>query len=225
MKKRIFHFNLIEIVLTVAVISFGVVVILGMLPKGLRATRNAGIESYASDIIDQMSTFIINDSTARSNINTFATFDPADFDDLNYVALLSGSVSTPDADAGGDFPQVNIYGMSRHSSINGLYAIVRGENISVGTDTEARVDFSGLLYVWRSTSRYRTLSANHAAGLDDNKLHDCGNGSGGSRCSFEYTTTNVHNSDGFTVNMELSYPLSVPYAERTKRYYSFEVTQ
>lgn len=223
MKKRIFHFNLIEIVLTVAVISFGVVVILGMLPKGLRATRNAGIESYASDIIDQMSTFIINDSTARSNINTFnASFAPADYDDLNYTALLSGSVN---AGSSGTFPQVNIYGMSRHSDINGLYAIVRGENITVGSETEARVDFSGLLYVWRSDSRYRTLSANHAAALDANKLHDCGNGSGTSKCTFECSTNNVPSGKGFTVNMELSYPLSVPYAERTKRYYSFEVTQ
>ena len=42
MKVKINHFNLIEIVLTVAVIAFGVVVILGMLPKGLRAARNAG---------------------------------------------------------------------------------------------------------------------------------------------------------------------------------------
>lgn len=222
MKKRIFHFNLIEIVLTVAVISFGVVVILGMLPKGLRATRNAGIESYASDIIDQMSAFIINDSTARSNIDSFATFNPVDFDNLNYVALLSGSASTPDA--GGNFPRVNDYGMSRHSSINGLYAIVRGENISIGGDTESRVDFSGLLYVWRTDIRRRTLSANHVAALDENKLHDCGNGSGTNKCTFECSIDNAPLSAGFTVNMELSYPLSVPYAERTKRYYSFEVT-
>ena len=80
MKKKIYHFNLIEIVLTVAVIAFGVVIILGMLPKGLRAARNAGIESFATDVIDQMCNYMTYNTSARNDLTTSAS--ASDFPDL-----------------------------------------------------------------------------------------------------------------------------------------------
>ena len=58
MKISQYRFNLIEIVLTVAVISFGVAVILGMLPRGLQAVRNAAMESYSSEVIDEMASYL-----------------------------------------------------------------------------------------------------------------------------------------------------------------------
>ena len=58
MKIKKHYFNLIEILLTVAVISLGVVVILGMLPKGLRASRNVAAVSYASGVIEEFGTFL-----------------------------------------------------------------------------------------------------------------------------------------------------------------------
>ena len=73
MKKQRYNFNLIEIVLTVAVISFGVVVILGMLPKGLRAARNTATVSYASEVMEQMGYYIQNQNLANL---------PSDFADV-----------------------------------------------------------------------------------------------------------------------------------------------
>ena len=212
MKVKINHFNLIEIVLTVAVIAFGVVVILGMLPKGLRAARNAGMESFAADVIDQMCNYLTYSKSVSKELEKITTFpDLSEYDNIKYVQLLSGD--------SGDFKQVNVYGLAASTAKKGLYAIVRGETVNNGGDNEAVVDFSGLLYVWRSPAKYSCVAEKQHKGDDAHKkMHDCGK----EGCTFERKT--VDESDRTVqVNMELSYPLSLPYAERTKRYYSFEV--
>ena len=218
MKVKINHFNLIEIVLTVAVIAFGVAVVLGMLPKGLRAAKNAGIESFATDVIDQMCNYLSYSNSVDSELDAFKAnvYEKLDnYDSLNHVALLSG--------ASGGFKQVNIYGIaSRADSTDndkkGVYVIVRGEPISVDIgESEAVIDFSGLLYVWTSDASYSYLNANHT-GSETDKMHDCGK----EGCSFSNGKIDK-SSQTVQVNMELSYPLSLPYEDRTKRYYSFEV--
>ena len=212
MKVKINHFNLIEIVLTVAVIAFGVVVILGMLPKGLRAARNAGVESFASDVIDQMCNYLSYSHSAREELEEITTFpDLSEYDNIKYVQLLSG-----DSDDD-DFKQVNVYGLAASTAKKGLYAIVRGETVNNGGDNEAVIDFAGLLYVWRSPAKYKAVKATHKGDDANKKMHDCGK----EGCTFERDT--VDSSRTVQVNMELSYPLSLPYEERTKRYYSFEV--
>ena len=117
MKVKINHFNLIEIVLTVAVIAFGVVVILGMLPKGLRAARNAGMESFATDVIDQMCNYLAYSNSAREELEEITTFpDLNAHNNLMYIKLLSG-----DSDG---FKKVNVYGLAASTTKKGLYAIV-----------------------------------------------------------------------------------------------------
>ena len=217
MKIRKNHFNLIEIVLTVAVIAFGVVVILGMLPKGLRAARNAGIESFATDVIDQMCNYLSYSDTANSQLESFNddVYEKLDnYDNLNYIALLSGD------DNVNKLKKVNIYGLAASTDKKGVYVIVRGEPISVDIgESEAVIDFSGLLYVWKSEVGYSYLKANHS-GTESDKIHDCGKAG----CNFSNDKiSGANNTRTIQVNMELSYPLSLPYAERTKRYYSFEV--
>ena len=212
MKIRKNHFNLIEIVLTVAVIAFGVVMILGMLPKGLRAARNAGVESFATDVIDQMSNYLATSKSAVNELNEYSSIDLSLYDNLVYEELLVGSR--------GGFRQVNVYGVASNTSTKGLYAVVRGEQVAVSSDeNEFAIDFSGLLYVWRSPAKYSCLKAAHNGEDADKKIHDCGK----EKCDFRRETKDSIQS--VQVNMELSYPLSLPYAERTKRYYSFEVSK
>ena len=213
MKLKTHHFNLIEIVLTVAVISFGVVVILGMLPKGLRAARNAGMESFATDVIDQMCSYLTYSNSAREELEKISSFpDLKDYDNLKYTQLLSGPAD--------NFKKVNVYGLAAHTSQKGLYAIVRGETVNNDGNNEAVVDFSGLLYVWRSPAGYSAVKASHKGSDADKRMHDCGK----EGCTFERETVN-ESERTVQVNMELSYPLSLPYEERTKRYYSFEVNK
>ena len=196
-----------------AVISFGVVVILGMLPKGLRAARNAGVESFATDVIDQMCNYLAYSNSAREELEEVTTSFPdlKNYDNLKYIQLLSGESD--------GFKKVNVYGLAASTTKKGLYAIVRGETVNTGSENEAVVDFSGLLYVWRSPAKYSCVEANHKGDDANKKMHDCGK----EGCTFKRETQD--SSRTVQINMELSYPLSLPYAERTKRYYSFEVNK
>lgn len=218
MKKRVYFFNLIEIVLTVAVITFGVVVILGMLPKGLQATRNAGMENYVTDIIDQMATYIINNTDVQSKIKEYdKNLDLSDFDGLDHLKLLSQSE--------GGFNQVNAYDVSNHTTHDNLYVIVRGDTHTVDGEPEIRTDFTGMLRVWKSPSKYNVLKTTHK-GTDKEKLHDCAAvpaDAADEECEFSWEEVDVPEDRAIQINMELSYPLSLPYKERSKRYYSFEV--
>ena len=71
MNKR-YNFNLIEIVLTVAVVAFGVVIILGMLPKGMTAARNASAASYASSVIEQIGTALQLQGASKIESTSFS---------------------------------------------------------------------------------------------------------------------------------------------------------
>ena len=50
--------------------------------------------------------------------------------------------------------------------------------------------------------------------------HECFGSDGKLKCTLSVADQNYA---GSTVYMELSYPLSLPYADRTKLYYSFDV--
>lgn len=239
-----YSFNLIEIILTVAVIAFGVVVILGMLPKGLSASRNAGMQSYASEIIDQMASYLqangasgitpefTTDTAEKNFIDSFVSDDTTDrlimnsypklaeYNDLSQT--LPGSLSS-------DFSRTNTAGVFQlngsHSYEESVYIIVMGDTYTddVGGDheTETRIDFSGMLRVWKRPRAYESVrvndSTNYFSKTDAEKEGD-----------FKLEVPELPlgasgNIKGATVCMELSYPLSLPYDQRTKRYYSFEV--
>ncbi len=248
MKTR-YRFNLIEIILTVAVIAFGVVVILGMLPKGLTATRAAGFESYASEIVDQMGNYLQRngaaaikpecaDDTAEKNfIDSFVSDGDTDKLIMNsypklveYNDLSLNMASSPLSD---DFTRTNTAGVFKlkdgsSDDQKSVYLIVMGDKYEddVDGDSEAnyRVDFTGMLRTWKRPRNYERVRIQHqAAGT-----HDCFDKGCESHYELEVEEVPLSASGtdpfkGAVVCMELSFPLSLPYAERTKRYYSFEV--
>ena len=240
-----YSFNLIEIILTVAVIAFGVVVILGMLPKGLKASRTAGLESYSSEIVDQMASYLqangaagitpefTTDTAERNFLNDFVSDDTTDRLIMSSYPALAGYNDLSQALPGSlssHFTRTNTAGVFQlngsHSYEESVYIIVMGDTYTddVGGDheTETRIDFSGMLRVWKRPRAYeRVRITPHVSGT-----HDCYANHEESSYALEVEDapmTSTGNIRGATVCMELSYPLSLPYAERTKRYYSFEV--
>ena len=214
MTKKIHYFNLIEIVLTVAVISFGVVVILGMLPKGLRASRNAATVSYASEIMEQMGYYIQAQGTSGLD-DEFANVEDSTTIAKNYVNLLMKNNNQT------NFSPAGVQGVYKYTgeSAKGVYVIVLGNNETVDGEEVNNVLFSGMLRV-----AVKTDTPNYAAKVEHS--HDdtagCYGGSGdpcGSK-SDDFKVTKA--KDVKTVYMELSYPLSVDYAARSKSYYSFD---
>ena len=230
MKIRVYHFNLIEIILTVAVITFGVALILGMLPKGLSAARNTATLSYASEVMEQTGQYLqqasINNQTSHVPTSRAAdsVLDNSNIVD-NYMRLIAGSQPSSGglppnevSSVPNNFQATGIHGVYRYTPSDGVYVIVIGNTEIVDGEPETNVVFSGALRVWSDTTpvRYMALnnhnSGSHAAGTDCN----CDPGS-----QSNHTVNN--NINIRTVHMELSYPLSKEYAARSKTYYSFDV--
>ena len=227
MKIRVYHFNLIEIVLTVAVITFGVVLILGMLPKGLNAARNTATLSYASEVMEQMGYYLqqasINNQT--SNVPTSRAADSV-LDNANIVSNYTQLIARSQPSGGlppnevsgvpANFAATGIHGVYRYTPDNGVYVIVIGNTEVVDGEPETNVVFSGALRVWRENTAVNSITlsdSNHANGSHN---------SGECNCNLDnYTVRN--NTEVRTVHMELSYPLSKEYAARSKTYYSFDV--
>lgn len=230
MKIRVYHFNLIEIVLTVAVITFGVVLILGMLPKGLNAARNTATLSYASEVMEQIGHYLqlstINNQTSHvpTSQAVNSVLDNTDITD-NYMRLIAqsqpGSNHVPDHVASGipsNFQSTGMHGVYRYTPSNGVYVIVIGNTEIVDGEPETNVVFSGVIRVWSEATNVRRVTLNGHANGSHASDSEC-------NCDISNGHYSVSNSNWpiRTVHMELSYPLSKEYAARSKSYYSFDV--
>lgn len=204
MKKRIFYFNLIEIVLCVAVISFGVVVILGMLPKGLRAAKNTATVSYVSEVIEQMGYYIQDQGTGSVTASTLDGCTAPDKKEIvdSYAKLLEGSVP--------NFTATGIHGVYKHGD---AYVVVIGNSEEIDGERVNNVVFSGLLRVAKVDRKNYKAALTHSH-ADDKTVCDCDSASD--------KFSRQEGNSVKTVFMELSYPLSVDYDSRSKSYYSFD---
>ena len=225
MKIRKNYFNLIEIVLTVAVISFGVVVILGMLPKGMRASRNAAAVSYASEVIDQIGGYLLKHGAGHVTATSFD--DAVSADDATimkeYTQLVEYAYD-PTRDPGGSYKRTGTAGVFRYNDKD-AYVVVMGDEQEIDGEKNQRIDFSGLLRICKnSDAKGKFVAIDH----DNTPEHKCFAdpdhcGSAGIDKSGKGFKVEEKALKGATVYIELSYPLSLPYADRTKRYFSFDV--
>ena len=238
MKKSQYNFNLIEIVLTVAVISFGVAVILGMLPRGLQAVRNAGMESYSSEVIDQMASYLqqrgassITVIKKASEEKDFLKDIKADTDEdimKKYPQLITQGDLAKEFDVSG-FNRTNATGVFRYTDgtddkDKSIYVVVMGDEVKVDDDVRRQIDFAGMIRTWKRPREFNTVRIKHIEkGVVTEKLpddHDCIE----KKCDENgFDKQKLDAIPGAVVCMELSYPLSLPYKERTKKYYVFEV--
>ncbi len=238
MKISQYRFNLIEIVLTVAVISFGIAVILGMLPRGLQAVRSAGMESYSSEVIDQMASYLQQRGAGSITVE-IKTDKEKDFlkdikastdEDImtKYAQLVSQSDLGKDFDVSG-FNRTNATGVFRYSDgtddkDKSIYVVVMGDEVKVDDDVRRQIDFSGMIRTWKRPREFNTVRIKHIEkGVTSEKLpddHDCIE-KGCDENGFD--KQKLDEISGAVIGMELSYPLSLPYKDRTKKYYVFEV--
>lgn len=238
MKISQYRFNLIEIVLTVAVISFGVAVILGMLPRGLQAVRNAAMESYSSEVIDQMASYLQQRGASSITVEVKSNEEKNFLKDIKadteedimtkYPQLLTQGDLGKEFDISG-FNRTNATGVFRYSDgtddkDKSIYVVVMGDEVKVGDDVRRQIDFSGMIRTWKRPREFNTVRIKHIGeGVTSQKLpddHDCLE-KGCDENGFDQQK--LENLPGAVIGMELSYPLSLPYKDRTKKYYVFEV--
>ena len=223
--KRQYNFNLIEIVLAVAVVAFGVVIVLGMLPKGLTVTQNAATVSYASSVIDQIGGALLKEGTAGIKSDNFNN-SAKDADDIieNYTALaeyIDDREGLENSSLKDKF-QYFSRGMFKYKDADDVYVVVMGDSREIAGERENRLDFSGMIRVCKKSDVKTTAAViKHSSSGE----HECFDEDGNANCvtNSDKFEKNEQKLSGSTVYIELSYPLSQPWAERTKVYYSFDV--
>jgi hypothetical protein len=195
---------MIEVALAMAIIAFGMTSILGLFPVGMNASRNAIAENSSIDAVEQFAGYM----KSRAEINA------SGFDSIfsNSTGVLPAIAGLPDNAAIDSATTVflrdfridritnQIIGFSLYRSSNpAIYFVVQGPEGS------ANCDFMGMLKIWRSpvAMNFRIDSSTVANPVRTNNDPNYGWGGG--------------------LNIEISWPLQMPYAERQKRYYYIEV--
>lgn len=206
---------MIEVVLAMAIIAFGMSSILGLFPVGLNALKSSMADNYCSDALDQMVGYLKNQAeysstkyttltgagglpdaaglttilgASRSNVVNGSTLDGFSTSFLgDYRANVTSTFSRV-------FTDMNIFQVQTYS-MPYLYFIVQGQI------TSKNIDFSAMLLVWKSPVTYNVKDSSGIAS--------------------QRTDTTYANLAG--INFEISWPLEKPYAQREKRYYYVEV--
>lgn len=216
---------MIEVVLAMAIIAFGMSSILGLFPVGMNAMKSSMVDNYCSDSVDQMVGYLKNQG---------------EYSTANYTALVNSGTGLPDAAGltaalGADrskrvpdpsssptldgyrdtfladyktsnftgattfkrvFTDMNIFQVQT-ASMPYLYFIVQGQM------TSKNIDFSAMLLVWKSPVSYNYQGTDNVW----------------------YNGPSVPNAYQYFsgINFELSWPLEKPYAQRDKKYYYIEI--
>jgi type II secretory pathway pseudopilin PulG len=226
MIKEIHFFNMIEILLALTVIAIGMTSVLGLFPVGLNASRNAVAQNMSADVADQMITYmrVINelDDTGAKYTANFIT-GSTDYSDSKYTdegkieteskdfltAYKAGDITTTSS----DFPRVaskwTIFKNKEAGLENSMFFVVQGPNCTEDTG-ERPIDYSAMVLVWKSTVQIKRLIAggDPAVSTDWQLWPD--------PATYDYSGK---------LNIELSWPLELPYAERKKRYYQVVITK
>jgi len=213
--KKITCFNMIEVALAMAIIAFGMTSILGLIPVGLNASRNAIAENYGADAAGQLIAYINSEaSSSKTQFETFLgtsaatgtitegrlpTSTQAELDVIDHpatglsITFLTGYMANPATN------RVSGWDDLYTSANSQVFFIVQGAKSS----SSSSYDFSAMLMIWKTpiTAKF-----------------ELGNGKA-------LTNTDASYNDGAGINMEISWPVEKYYNDREKRYYYFEIAK
>ena len=212
---------MIEVVLAMAIIAFGMSSILGLFPVGLNALKSSMADNYCSDSVDQMVGYLKNQAEySPANYTAMITNSTTGLRDAAALTTILGAnrtnaVNGSTLDGFRDtfladyktsnftgtstfkrvFTDMNIFQVQTYNNMPYLYFIAQGQM------TSQNIDFSAMLLVWKSPVVYnmKDISGNITQGTDTAYAKFTG------------------------INFEVSWPLEKPYAQREKRYYYVEV--
>ena len=196
MKVRIYRFNMIEVLLAIVVVTLAITGVFALFPVGLNASKSATADNSISDIAEYVIAHV------RADIQTKATDKDAgngfeEIDDL----FSDAATDTGTYDGSDDSNDVII------NKGKGLYLI---RQLS-GPEDKRFEDFTAYAKVFVDTENK----------AEDDKFLQYGNNQ---PVTYSPVSSKFHISKFYVpVVLELSYPATVPYAEREKRYFRFEI--
>lgn len=227
MKKRFirYNFNMVEIMLAVIVIALGIAGTFALFPVGVNANKDATAENSIADIAEYVTAFVraeclrlASNSASGNNEGAFTEGkvgevfgEPGIPPSLSnpIVDVIGSAWRAPDHNNSGD---VNTKTLLVHDSVPGAY-LVRQMSGPVGNQF---ADFTAVARVYLDGGN----------DLDNNAAFDEEYFFRDRRTPERYGSTKS-NVDIFKfllpAVLELSWPASLPYAEREKRYFRFEI--
>jgi type II secretory pathway pseudopilin PulG len=132
------RFNLVEIVIALGIVAIGVTAVMGFLPMGLNASRDAIADNYAADSGDQLLHYL--SSTIQEDWSQLDDFDSVPPN----VAAGSGDLSTWTV-----IPGTNIY--TKVYASKTVYRILQQTDDIAGVGTTV-VDFDAMVRIWKTAT-------------------------------------------------------------------------
>lgn len=205
------YFNMVEIVLALAVVSIAIVSLMGVLPVALRASKNSVADNSVATVAEIMKVYI--DNTYQNSTQ------------LSDLYSNSNSIANTDSVFGGDFEQnfitpAQVMGLSNDlfppGTFGGAFRIFNSSSHQGAYRVELRsgdnnqvTDFSALVQIWKE------------------------NFNGDLYCPYNHTTpvatgatanviSSMPNYVAVTLVMRISYPAEATYANQEHRIYKFD---
>ncbi|MDP6450468.1 MAG: hypothetical protein QF773_06605 [Lentisphaeria bacterium] len=130
------RFNLVEVVIALGIVAIGVTAVMGFLPMGLNASRDAIADNYAADSGDQLLHYL--SSTIQEDWSQLDNFDSTPPN----VAAGSDDLSTWTV-----IPGTNIY--TKPYGGKTVYRILQQTDDIAGVGTTV-VDFDAMVRIWKT---------------------------------------------------------------------------
>lgn len=207
-KIKPLYFNMIEIVLAIAILAFGFASVLGLFPVAIKAVRNSQAEGLASNAVNNIFVYYKSYASALNSSGKYfhkelfegSTFlevggvqsfrDIAKSDGDTFLAALNDPTLGPITEGVLGFRQgMNLF---QHYSGKSVFFL------TLGSPDSKKTEFAAEIIVWKSQ-----IDKIIAGGPSTEK--------------FTY-------AQAVELNMEVSWPIYIPYSEREKRHYQFVVT-
>ena len=209
--KKISTFTLVEVTMTIVVITIGMMGIMALFPIGFQATKRAVGDNYSSELSDQFLNLVA--MQCKSDWGNWVTggasqipTDKAGTATLDDQATLLGNV-----EAGGDQVVPVVTGIYKSDPAKGLYY--------VDAKSGSMTDFSAVMALWQEAIPYR-YDKDGDGNINTSDYIDT-NGDG-TVDDLDASAT-IPNTKAVRLYLEVSWPASIPYKQREKRYYVRDV--
>lgn len=217
-RNRRFHFNMFEIVLAIAILAFGFASVLGLFPVGLKALRNSQAEGLVSNAVNNI--YVYYKSFAHATKSPGVYFHGDLFIDastyINWTApddLRDKAKDTRSILYGQNFldelydsvaptnPTDPKYGVLKFQPGLGLFQPEANTLVFfliLGSSDFKKTEFTAQIIVWKK--KIIKIIAG-AVSVDE-----------------------LTYKQAVELNMEVTWPINIPYADREKRHYQFVIT-
>ena len=220
MKKRSrFYYNLVEITLAMAVVGIGIAGIMALFVPALDSSRESVAENYSSQVAESLLAYIEKSKRNNWESDAFYKVDSAPGE----VAALTFKESYPDTTAWAtqrnSASRELLPGVFMLDDLNGagIYGLTLGGTVNVGgTDIPDGSKFCAIARVWKTNVGISSGSTEGIYAADSDS-------------ATKTIADRIVNGDGSNpqsivrINVEISYPATVPPANRKKSLYILEI--